>query len=139
MGGQTLITGKCSCGEVNLHLDLPNKLNTYEPRACDCDFCIERNIVYLSDSKGKLTIHSKTKLQTNQHGSEQASFLSCNTCNNVVAVVCKIGDVLKGAVNATLFKDFQQMKKPHVVSPKLLSAQEKLDRWSKLWLTVKID
>ena len=98
-----------------------------------------RHISYLSDPKGKLTIQSNHKLQQYQQGSEQASFLACNNCDTVVAVVCKIDSVNRGAINATLLNDFQKMKKPQSVSPKSLSTENKLERWNSLWLTVELD
>ena len=134
-----MIVGNCSCGSVKLLLSLPDEIHNYIPRACDCDFCMERQITYLSDPEGKLTIHSKNKLVSVRQGSEQAIFLTCNQCNDVVSVVCKFGTVYKGAINATLLKDFEQMKESQVVSPKYLSAKEKLKRWSSLWLSVDLD
>ncbi len=120
-------------------LSLPSELSNYSPRACDCDFCMERNISYISHPEGSLTIQSKDKLLPLQQGQKQASFLSCIHCNDVVAVVRKFSNLNKGAINATLLKDFHQMKEPQIISPKLLPAKEKVERWNSLWLTVKIE
>ncbi len=131
--------GNCSCKAVKLTLSLPSELHTYAPRACDCDFCTKRHITYLSDPEGRLVIHSENTLQSLQHGSKQAIFVSCNHCHDVVAVICKFDNIYKGAVNAAILEDFRKMKAPQVVSPKLLSAIEKYKRWNRLWLTVELD
>ena len=133
-----MINGSCHCGKIKVILSLPADLNTYRPRACDCDFCKRRNISYLSDPEGSLKIKSDAKLLTHRHGSNQASFLTCNQCNDMVAVVCEIHNQLRGAVNATLLNDRARLKPSQIVSPKSLSADEKIERWHKLWLTVVI-
>ncbi len=134
-----MIPGNCSCGKVHLSLYLPDKLNSFAPRVCDCDFCMERSLAYLSHPDGKLIIQSNKKLQPLKQGSEQATFLACYNCHDIVVAVYKFGNLTKGAINATLLKNFQQMKEPRVVSPKLLSAKEKIARWNSLWLTVEIN
>ena len=134
-----MINARCHCGNAQLELSLPADLSSYTPRACDCDFCVKRTISYLSDPKGNLTIKSDVKLLAHHHGSNQASFLSCDQCDDVVAVVCKINNQLRGAVNATLLNGLAVMKPSQIVSPKSLSADQKIERWHKLWLTVVID
>jgi len=133
-----LSKGKCHCGEVELELLLPNSLSYYSARKCDCDFCVNRNITYLSDAAGKLKITSNNELVIHQHGSNQAGFLECENCNNVVAVVYDCDGEKKGAVNASLLSGVELMKPTEIVSPKLLSAEEKVNRWRKLWLDVEL-
>ena len=134
-----MIKTNCSCGAVKLLLQLSNDLSSYTPRACDCDFCMERKITYLSDPNGILTIECAQELNKFKQGSEQASFLACNQCNDIVAVICKFGNDYKGAINATLLNGREQLKMPQVASPKLLTAKEKLERWKSVWLTVEIN
>jgi len=40
---------------------------------------------------------------------------------------------LRGAVNASLLRDSGQLGKTIEIQPRLLSADEKLNRWGKLW------
>lgn len=130
--------GNCSCGDVSFSLALPQSLDACAQRACDCDFCAARKIVYLSDPNGVLELRSKLPLKTLVQGSEQARFLLCGSCNSVVAVIHSFRSGLKGAVNATLIKDRKQLQKVVIISPKLLSPTEKIERWSRVWLKVII-
>jgi len=131
--------GSCTCGEVSFSLSLSQSLDAYSPRACDCDFCAAREIVYLSDPKGALELHSKLPLKTLVQGSEQAQFLLCASCNSVVAVVHSFQSGLKGAVNASLIKNGKQLQEVEIVSPKLLSPTEKIERWNRVWLQVIVN
>lgn len=130
--------GKCSCGAISLLLSLENELTEYAPRACDCDFCTRRNIEYLSEPTAELHITYKQPLQSLQQGSKQADFLACAQCQNVIAVVYQSDTQLIGAVNASLLEDKRKCKPAVVVSPKILSAEEKSNRWASLWGRVKV-
>ena len=71
-------------------------------------------------------------------GSEQAQFLSCPNCDCVVTVVYLFEDGLKGAVNARLIIAGDQLQEAEVVSPRLLSATEKIKRWNDIWFPVLV-
>ena len=131
--------GLCKCGSVTFTLILPNDIGSYTPRACDCDYCTNRNASYLSDPQAELYIQSNKPLKKEAQGSEQANFLSCSNCNTLVGVVCSFDTGLKGAVNATLLTKEYQLQSPVTVSPKLLSPDEKLERWEGIWLKVSVD
>ena len=132
-----LTKGACTCGGVTFELTLPNELSGYSGRSCDCDFCVSRGIAYLSDPDGKLIIRSNNRLKIHNHGSNQADFLECEICKDLIAVTYEFEKVTKGAVNATLLDNYNQMKPAQIISPKLLSAEEKVDRWKLLWLDVE--
>ena len=131
-------SGECSCGHVSLVVTLEHELTEYSPRACDCDFCMSRHIEYLSEPTALLQITHTQPLQSLQQGSNQAEFLACSRCHDVVAVVYQADTQLIGAVNACLLKDRRQLKPSVVVSPKKLSADEKSGRWASLWGSVTI-
>jgi len=128
----------CLCGSIELTLTLPKDISSYTPRACDCDFCIDRDLNYLSDPEGHLLIQSKTPMNKLKQGTEQATFLECLKCEKVVAVICYENSLVKGAVSAELFREKYTLAKAQSASPKLLSATEKRERWRKLWLTVEL-
>jgi len=130
-------SGICSCGEVELILSLPKPLKHYQPRACDCDFCTERGISYISDPDGQLTIVSDHSLKVLKQGSEQAQFLRCPNCPDVVAVTYDDAQTVKGAINASLLSDKDTLQDATSASPKQISGQEKLMRWRQLWLNVE--
>lgn len=132
-------SGKCICGKVVFSIELPDQLEKYSPRACDCDFCTRRNISYLSHPGGALEIECSEPFEVNRQGSNQAMFLTCADCGAVVAVVHQLGGCLKGAVNAGLLKESERLQKQVVVSPRHLDPQEKLTRWESIWSVVTVN
>ena len=132
-------TGSCPCQNVHFSLLLPLTLESYQARKCDCDFCMQRNVSYLSDPDGQLDIYSSTPLAKNRQGSEQAVFLSCTHCQTLIAATCPFPAGLKGAINSTLITGQEQLKPAVDVSPKQLNSEEKLRRWRAVWLAVTIN
>jgi len=131
--------GQCNCGQTKVILTLPKSLDKYNPRACDCDFCRSRNISYLSHPEGKLEIESGELLEVQQQGSNQASFLTCSSCKSVLAACLQLENQLIGALNSTLLSNFTSLQEPIKVSPKLLEAKEKIERWQSVWLDIKVN
>ncbi len=132
-------TGKCSCGQTNVKLNLPQMLEQYSPWACDCDFCISRNISYLAHPDGELEIESIEPLDIQRQGSNQASFLTCSCCKSVIAASFQLENRLVGALNSTLLSNFSLLQKPTTVSPKTLGVKEKVELWQTVWLNIKIN
>ena len=69
-------------------------------------------------------------------GSNQADFMNCSECSDLVLVGYHYRDGYKGAVNAALLDDKGVFKDSVSVSPKLLSSSEKLQRWKTVWSQV---
>jgi len=139
--------GQCACGTVSFTLCLPTDLAQLSPRACDCDFCTTRQIAWLSHPKGKLIISSREALLKVQQGSEQAEFLTCPNCNSVVAAALspELSSALESkshtlaAVNATLLNEHKRLATAVVASPKMLSPEEKNQRWQQVWMPLTFD
>lgn len=123
-------TGYCQCGDTRFTITLPAHLNTFIPRQCDCHFCTQRGIAYLSDHKSDICITCPTNCTEYKQGSNQATFLACPKCDDVVAVSTMISGSLRGAVNASLLDDIRTTQQ---VSPKHLAKDEKMLRWNKVW------
>ena len=132
-------SSRCSCEKVQLEISLPKPLDTYEPRACDCDFCTARNACYLSDSDGVLDIYQTAQLEQLKQGSKQAIFWQCKYCRDLVAVTHEFSSGLRGAVNASLLSKQHRLPNAIPVSPKNLSLQQKQERWSAIWLKVNFN
>lgn len=98
--------GKCECGSTKITLVLPEPLDKYNPRKCDCDFCLSRNIAYLSHPKGKLIIDSNNALKVLKQGSNQAKFITCVHCESVIAACWQSSRSILGALNATLLLQY---------------------------------
>ena len=135
----SMFTGGCYCGNLQLTITLSNPPIEYQPRACDCDFCGKHGAAWLSDADGALTIqvNDATQLRRFRQGSEQAEFLLCAACGVVVAVSYETAGARLAAINArvvTLPADGSQtFAAPVPASPKQLSAAEKTARWQQLW------
>ena len=132
-------SANCLCGDVTLTLELPTAIESHSARVCDCDFCTERHLSYLSDVGGRLQVQFKTAYKTQHQGSNQAEFLTCALCSSVVAVVLKMEGAYKGAVNVSLFKECIAMQAASVVSPKKFGAAEKRQRWASVWMPVSLE
>lgn len=133
-----LYTGKCSCARVHLLLCLPKALHCYAPRTCDCNFCLEHRISYLSDPQGRLTVNCSSPLVELKQGSQQASFLSCCHCQAVVAVTVASIKGTKGALNANLLDLKTSLLASLTVSPKTLTGAQKMTRWNDKWMHTTI-
>jgi len=132
-------SGNCHCGKVIFSIELPDALDKYSPRKCDCDFCMERNLSYLSHPDGTLEIKCSSPFKVINQGSNQAMFLVCSDCGDVVAVAYPFHDCVKGAVNAGLLNGSADLREPKFVSPKQLVPKEKLNRWNSLWFRVRVN
>ena len=99
---------------------------------------MQRHISYLSDPGGKLVVSSKCKLDVQKQGSDQAEFLTCPMCHDVITASIPYGDKRIGALNTNLLDEYHKLKSPTVVSPKALSAEDKLARWQTVWTPVFI-
>jgi hypothetical protein len=131
-------SGKCSCGEVAIQFSSPQKISNYKSRRCDCDYCMQRGIEYLSDPHGQILFTSKRTLRHEKQGSEQATFLLCPKCQTVVGVCYIHEDISVGSVNARLLDQYECLQGIVSISPKRLSNLEKVGRWSELWSQVRV-
>ena len=132
-------SGRCFCGKTVFSIELPEQLEKYSPRECDCDFCTRRNISYLSHPGGVLDIECSEPFEVIQQGSNQAMFLSCAGCGTVVAAAHQLDGSLKGAINAGLLDEFERLQEPIIVSPRLLDPEEKLARWESIWSSMRVN
>ena len=131
-------SGTCHCTKVRITLNLPRTLGSYSARKCDCDFCMQRDIRYLSDPQAALLINSSVELHMQKQGSEQALFVTCSECLDVIAATIDTDKGLIGAINATLLQDAEQLQPASIVSPKKLSAEDKVARWLTVWQPVTV-
>jgi hypothetical protein len=112
-------------------------VSTFQPRSCDCDFCVARNATYASDPKGSLqfNVSNKEALKlTKQDPDSNAEFLICKSCDTLAGVIFKPAGEAKhiGTINAALL-DPATFGTKMVVSPKLLNADQKIQRWKDNW------
>ena len=106
------------------------------PRACDCSFCRKHGAAYVSDPAGQLsvTLQSSDALRRYRQGSNTAEFLLCGRCGVLVAVVFEHHARIYGAVNARSLEGPTGFGSAVPASPQSLAADEKVARWSQLWI-----
>jgi len=131
------VSGGCHCGNMLVDLELARAPDTYNPRACDCDFCRQHNAAYVSDPRGSLTIQIKDEHLSGRYrqGSGQAEFLFCRNCGVLVSVLYRNNGRLYAAVNAKAVSGGKVFGAEQPVSPKTLSASGKVKRWQEVWFS----
>lgn len=129
------LAGGCHCGNIHLDVTLSRAPIAYEPRACDCDFCVKHGASYVSDAQGSLRVAIKDgqSCLAYRHGSGQAAFLTCRACGVVVGVFYGAAGRFVGAVNVNALDEWMSFGPKKGVSPKKLSPGEKTSRWQELW------
>ena len=131
--------GTCGCGAVTVALRLTDTLEAQALRQCTCDYCGERNGIFLSDPKGELEIRSSGVLIREKQGADIADMLLCPSCRDMIGAVCEIEGALKGVLRAPLLRHFDQLPAPQLTAPQTLSGQEKVARWDALWMPVTLE
>jgi hypothetical protein len=114
-----------------VEVNLTSALESYNPRACDCHFCRKNDAAYISDPNGRVVIRTNalSHLKFTQQGDELAEFLFCATCDQLLGVRWH----QYGSVNARILFDHSSFGPQILASPKQLSADEKVVRWTELW------
>lgn len=130
----TELKGGCHCGNIEVDVSLPRPSEAYNPRACDCDFCMKHAAAYLSDREGGLRIRVKDPrlLSRYRQGSGQAEFLVCANCGVLVGVSYQESGRTIGAVNSQVLGAVRFGEKTPV-SPKKLGPDDKTKRWKDVW------
>ena len=130
--------GHCRCQLTGLTFSTAQPLYQFTPRACDCDYCMADDVAYMSDPHGELTISARIPLIEEKQGSEQATFLRCSGCHQVVAA-CHVSDKgMIGAFNSRMLDDKSELQPAEPSSPKQLPAEKKLKRWRLIWMPVTV-
>jgi hypothetical protein len=128
------LAGGCHCGAVRFALTLTRPPASYQPRACDCEFCTKHGAAYVSDPAGTLELHVSDPrlLARYRQGSGTAQMLLCRQCGVLVGALYEQPDDCYGVVNAQALEGVSFGAR-HTVSPRTLSAPDKERRWRELW------
>jgi hypothetical protein len=129
------VTGGCYCGNVLLKIRLTRAPASYNPRACDCGFCRKHGAAYISDALGSMEVEigASGDRGSYRQGSEAADCLFCRRCGVLIGVTCEMDGRSYGAVNVKSLSPATPFGPEQPVSPKQLSAPDKLQRWRDLW------
>lgn len=129
------LRGKCDCKNIEFDLSVSFPIEGFSPRACDCNFCLQHKISYISDAQGKadVQIHNPSLIRLVKQGHELAHFLTCQGCQSVICALYTEEKKTYAAFNTDLILNKDQFAQPLSVSPKKLTAEEKVNRWKQLW------
>lgn len=133
---------QCHCGNITAEVTFSNELSSYSPRACDCDFCIKNGAAYISDQQGQLRIKIKNADDTSlyKQGDKLVDLLICSKCGVLVSVSYSDNGKIFAGLNSKTLVNRDQLAPSQKASPKLLSASEKIKRWTQIWFSdVAID
>jgi len=127
----------CHCGNIAVQITLTKDLPGYTPRACDCDFCIKNGAAYLSDPDGQMniTITKSDDISFYRQGDNLVELIICKVCGVLVAVTYSEGEKKYGGLNSRSLVNRERLSAAVAASPKLLSVDEKIERWKQLWFS----
>jgi hypothetical protein len=129
------ISGGCHCGALTFRLETPRKPADFAPRACDCSYCLRHGAAWISDAEGALEIRATEPSAVGHYrqGANLADLVFCRACGTLVAVLFAQAGQTHGAVNARCANDRDHFAQAQTASPQFLSAEQKQDRWTRLW------
>lgn len=132
---QTSLSGGCHCGNVHLEITLTAATSMQSPRACDCDFCRKHGAAYVSDPQGKLRIDVRNENDFGKYkqGSGISDCLICRNCGVLIGFSYQEDDQLYVVINSKAIDGQLQFGTETPVSPKLLDATKKSERWKQIW------
>lgn len=130
--------GSCRCGAVRVNVEAEESMRHIHPRICDCDYCVRNPSSVISHPSMVIELMGGlSELKIEKNGDGVANFYRCPACNAFILVACIISGMVRGAVNADILECGDSFGECVKVSPKLLSAHEKLERWRSLWGTIR--
>jgi hypothetical protein len=131
-----LLQGSCHCGRIAFNFSSSVWPEKFTPRVCDCSFCQRHGALYISDPNGRLVVEIKeaNALGEYQFGHKLAKFLFCRHCGVLVAVLFKTEDRIFGSVNCRCIGGNVRFGDSQIVSPQILDAERKKERWSKVMI-----
>lgn len=127
--------GGCHCGAIRIELELTRPPGSYNPRACDCDFCRKHGAAWVSDLQGSLCIRIVDPRHRGSYrqGSGQADLVVCRSCGVLIGALHEEGGRVYGTVNVNALEGAAQFGPEQPVSPKSLGPVDKSQRWKSLW------
>jgi hypothetical protein len=138
------LKGGCHCGQLRIEMTLSREARSYQPRACDCEFCRMHGAAYVSDPSGSVSLHIKAETDRGSYrqGSGQADLVYCRQCGVLVGALYEETGQLYVTINARTIDGPTPFSADQPASPKSLSGEQKVTRWRDIWfrkVTVVVD
>jgi len=130
MKSPRLLNGGCACGNIQVTISLPSGEDISESRTCDCEFCRSYSASYISNPVGQATsrVREASRTEKLRQGTASAYFLVCSDCRTLVSANYEGDGKLYSSVNVACVDQLKDLRAT-VVSPRLLTREQKTDRW----------
>ncbi|MFK7974537.1 MAG: hypothetical protein AB8C02_00285 [Halioglobus sp.] len=131
------LKGSCRCRNIELEWQTVDL--SLVPRACQCPFCKDHNASYVSKSGTpvKVSVRKPNLHRNTRHGSEQATFHSCDNCGDLVLVTVVVTvdgtAVTYGALNANVVHNPKGFSPARLADYSLDTPATKAQRWQDNW------
>jgi hypothetical protein len=131
------LRGGCHCGNLRIEMTLSRDARSYQPRACDCDFCRMHGAAYVSDPKGSLFVRIKAERHRGSYrqGSGQADLVYCTQCGVLVGALYGEAGRVYATINSKIIDGPTPFGPEQTASPKTLSGEQKATRWRDIWFS----
>jgi hypothetical protein len=131
------LSGGCHCGNLRIDMMLSREARSYQPRACDCDFCRMHGAAYVSDPKGSLLVRIRTAGDRGSYrqGSGQADLVYCRQCGVLVGAHYEEQGRVYATVNSRIIDGPTPFGAEQTASPRTLSGEQKAMRWREIWFS----
>lgn len=135
-----IFKGKCSCSLCFIVFETEKKLSDYQPRVCDCSYCADNPSRLISESGTVIEVSTTDSkgLVCRRNGDFLAGFYHCKSCDDLIVIGREIEGSLRGSLNAALLGDCAELGETVPIQPRLLSPEEKLERWKGVWSRLAI-
>ena len=128
--------GSCHCGNITFSMHSEKHVSEFNPRKCDCNFCLKHGCMFVSDPEGSVDIRIKNTEALNKYrqGSGLAEMFVCKQCGVAPLFTFEHENGLYAVLNALCFDSNTGFGDTVEVSPKKLGNDEKIRRWLTLWI-----
>lgn len=129
------LRGYCPCR--NFELNWQTVDYSLIPRACQCDYCRNRSVSYVSKSGSGFSVHvhKPESYIVVRHGSGTAAFHECSFCDTVVFVSAEIDGQTYGAINSACIRNPHGFGTAVATDSNNQGLSEKTRRWRQNWCT----
>ncbi len=101
MHPETVFSGRCHCGSLEVKFESRVPAGQLSVRACSCSFCRAHGARSTSDPNGhvEITVNDPGQLIRYRFATKTADFLICGRCGIYVAAVLTVGSSSYATVN----------------------------------------
>ncbi|CAA0125022.1 Uncharacterised protein [Halioglobus japonicus] len=127
------IRGGCNCNNIEIVWHTVD--HSLVPRECQCDYCISKNVSYVSKAgtRVEVTIRKESLHYVHQHGTMSAKFHECGNCGELVFVTAEIDEEIYCSLNASCLNNPSGFSSPVKMELYDQTETEKRNRWRQNW------